>query len=96
MTRLHPHVTMTYPQSRRRQVKVGAKIVQLTPREHAITEVLLMAPGPLSRNDIIEAVWLNPDEEPESAYRNVDRIICFARRKGVPIVLRRHVKGYEL
>lgn len=80
-------ISMTLPQYRRRECAVDGRCVRLKPAE-AETLALLLVNGPdrfLSGDELIEALWPNPDFEPNWALAIVWRRIHELRAYGVPI-----------
>lgn len=62
-------ISMTWPQYKRSECQVsGEFIVSLSPLETEILSTLLLRyPEPVSVNDLIEAVYLDADTEPDWA-----------------------------
>lgn len=79
---------------RRNEVDVGGLIVRLSPLEAEVLSTIIMRPL-TSRAQIIEAVWPDPDLEPDSAHNMVSVTISRLRRKGVPVACR-HGLGFEI
>lgn len=79
-------VSMTLPQLRRHECTIDGRVVKL---RHTLAELLalLLVSGPkfLSRDDLIEALWPNPDFEPEWAETIIHLRIHELRAHGVEI-----------
>lgn len=62
-------VAMTWPQYRRRQCSLDGRVIRLRGQEAEILLMLLLSnpDGFLPRDQLIEAMWPDPDFEPESA-----------------------------
>jgi DNA-binding winged helix-turn-helix (wHTH) protein len=87
---------MTMPQSRRSCASIEGVEVALFPQEARVLERLLLArPGLATHDEIIAAVWPDPDQEPENALGQVRMIVGWLRAKGIPVELR-HSQGYSL
>lgn len=78
----------------RGEVEVGGLIVYLSRQQVEVLSTIMMRPL-TSKAQIIEAVWPDPDLEPDSADNMVSGIISKLRRKGVPIG-NRHGLGFEI
>lgn len=73
---------MTWPQYQRRECTFKNTTVRLSPTQREILATLLMRRGQLVRRDeLIEAVYPDPDKEPETSYLVVDRMMWLLRRK---------------
>lgn len=86
-------VSMTMPQWRRGEC---ALVVPLQDRERDLLTALLIS-GPLrpvTRDELIEQVWSDPNCEPNSAYDNLRGVIMALRAKGIPIVC--DARGYVI
>jgi len=91
------YVGMTLPQSRRSHVTVGDREIYLTRQEHQIVEHLLLSrPRYVTRDELIQVLWPDPDLEPDYAENTVGAHICRARRKGVPITRLGYKMGYTV
>jgi len=89
-------ISMTLPQSKRREVSVNGRTVTLSPNEHKLVELLLLRGDALtSLGGAIEYIWPNPDLEPEWAFNIVTVLIYRTRKKGVPIETF-HGRGYSI
>lgn len=61
-------VSMTWPQMLRHEVAMDGYVVSVQPKSHAILVALLANRGrTLSKNELIEAIWPDPDDEPDWA-----------------------------
>lgn len=72
----------------RREVDVGGLLIRLSPHEAELVSTLLMRRVWVTRGEIIEAMWPDPDLEPENAYNSVSVYIRHLRDKGVPVINR--------
>jgi DNA-binding response OmpR family regulator len=79
-------ISMTFRQYRRNRCIIDGRSVSLTPM-FAETLATLLAAGPrfVSRSELIENLWDNPEDEPASAWQMIDRCILGLRRSGVVI-----------
>lgn len=79
-------ISMTMPQYRRRECSINGTSVHLRPMYIEVLSTLLAA-GPrfVSRTELIEAIWPNPELEPDYAWTLVDHCILSLRRAGVSI-----------
>lgn len=91
-------ISMTWPQYRRRECSVNAFLIPLTRSETEILSVLLMRyPDTVSKNDLIEALWEIPDNEPEFSEHTIDSMIHNLRKKiRLPYIASRTGFGYRL
>ena len=63
-------IRMTWPMYERQEVEIS-RVVYLTPRETELLSTLLVRRGHIiSANELIEAIWTDPNSEPECA-RNI-------------------------
>lgn len=59
-------ITMTWPQYRRCQCRIGNWIVPLSPTETELLSTLLIRyPNPVTVNELVEIIYPNPDAGPE-------------------------------
>jgi DNA-binding response OmpR family regulator len=85
------NVRITFAQSRRSEATINGVRVRLAPKMFKVLEILLMRSGtgcPVSKSEIVEHVWDDPDLEPEWAERTVDVYVMRLRRMGVLITTR--------
>lgn len=78
---------MTVPQYRRRECSIDGRTVHLCPAMCELLSVMLVS-GPdrfLGSSVLIEALWPNPDLEPDYAESMIWRYILRLRREGVVI-----------
>ncbi len=85
---------MTWPQYRRRECRV---VAALSPLEaELIATLLLRYPAPVSTAELIEAIYPDPDVEPDSAVTQIHALVRKAGHK----IGRRHIAasplGYRL
>jgi hypothetical protein len=78
---------MTYPQALRREVTVDGLTYRLSPMCHRLLLILLLrGPNRVTTNaDLIEALWPDPDTQPEATRENIHAYVMRLRRLGVPI-----------
>lgn len=88
-------IRMTWPQYRRQEIEVRGQVIRLSKSQAEIAFALLVRPGVVSFNDLIEAVWPDPDFEPDYARNILSIQIHKMRRKGIPVV-NYHSRGYSL
>lgn len=81
-------VSMTWTQYRYQVCRVDGKYVELGPVAHElVTRLLLAPPGHYVPSDeIVNWLWPNPDDEPETAY-NILRTMCWRLAKQHGIVI---------
>lgn len=61
-------IRMTWPQYKRHECQIGDFIVRLSPMQAEVLLVLLLRyPDPVSRGDLIEAIWPD-DNEPDTSH----------------------------
>lgn len=58
----------------------GKARIGLTYQENEIIWLLMLGKQ-VSREDIIDALWPNPDNQPDGCMRQVDVLMCAVRRK---------------
>ena len=74
-------IGMTWPQYRRCEVAVSGRVVKLSPQAADLIAFMLIRRGhALSRGELVEMLWPNPDREPEWAERQIDVLIHRTRR----------------
>jgi hypothetical protein len=80
-------VSMTFPQSMRDQCSVGDKVIQLSPTEARVLELLLLrgAGRFTAYSELIDMLWPNPDFEPEDVRNYLKVYVCKLRSKGIAI-----------
>lgn len=62
------NISMTYPQLLRNECTIDGSVIKMTPIMCRVLERLLLKRNTLVRwDEVIEAAYPNPDEEPESA-----------------------------
>ena len=89
-------ITMTLPQSRRREVVVHGQVIKLSGQVHALVELLVLRSRCIVPVEtIIEYIWPNPDFEPDWAATIVSVLLCRARQCGVPLETH-YGRGYSL
>jgi hypothetical protein len=88
-------ISMTFPQSLRNECTLGGKVLKLGPVQARVIEILLLTtPGHVISNaEMIEYLWPNPDEQPDTATKVVDQTFHRLRRKGIRIVYNGYGKG---
>lgn len=75
-------ITMTWPQYRRRQCSVGNWIVKLSPTETELLSTLLIRyPNPVTITELVEAVYPDPDAEPEYPEVHIVQRMCTSRAR---------------
>lgn len=79
-------VVMTAPMMRRSECLVDGRLVRLTPGQTNLLAVLLLK-GPVFTlwDELIEAVWPDPDLEPDQARRVLDVHMVRLRKRGIEI-----------
>jgi DNA-binding response OmpR family regulator len=79
-------ISMTFRQYRRNRCIIDGRSVSLTPM-FAETLATLLAAGPrfVSRSELIESIWGNPEHEPATVDHQIDRCVLGLRRCGVII-----------
>lgn len=92
-------VSMTYYQLLRRECTLGGEVIRLAGEQARLLAILLMQ-NPhryFDFGELIERMWPNPDEEPQSALKVIDQYIYRLRRCGIRIVRSRNLKrGYRI
>jgi len=90
-------ISMTLPQSHRGEVQIGESVVYLPPAIHRLAEYFLMQQPDrlISRAELIELLWPDPDTEPDRACSTVGVYICRLRRIGFEI-RNEHGRGWRL
>lgn len=80
-------ISMTLPQYRRHECTVDGRRIRLWSTWTEGLAVLLVSDpsGFVSRSTLIEAMWPDPDMEPDYAHTMVDRFVHELRRRGVTI-----------
>jgi hypothetical protein len=80
-------VSMTFPQSMRNQCRVGENVVQLTPAEARVFELLLLRGigRHTAYSDLVELMWPDPNDEPEDATGYLKVYVCKLRGRGIAI-----------
>jgi hypothetical protein len=98
MYRLLMAVGMTWPQYLRRECTVGEFTVKLSPHEaEVLLFLLLRCPNPVSRDEVLEWLYQEPDVEPDYAMGNVHSTIRNLKQKiGGFHVVSRLGYGYRL
>lgn len=91
-------ISMTWPQYRRREFTLDCHVVRLSHQQIEVLSVLLMRhPHPVPIGHLIEAVWPNPDLEPDAASNQISVILIKIRRTiGYHRILRRIGLGMQL
>ncbi len=89
------YVRMTWPQHQRREIEIGGVRVYLRPKLHMMASVLVMRPGIVSHGDLIEAIWPDPDFEPDHARNLLHVYANQLRARGVPVI-EHWGRGFEL
>lgn len=74
-------IRMTWPMYRRQQIAVGDRLYGLSPQQTEIMFVLLSRHGYVSKNDLIEAVWPDPELEPDTASAVITTQVCLLRKR---------------
>jgi DNA-binding response OmpR family regulator len=80
-------ISMTWPQSLRHEATIDGRRVHFPPGQCALLEVLLLNPPWrfVEGDEMIEAIWPDPDLQPLGARGVVSVYACHLRRAGVPI-----------
>lgn len=80
-------ISMTLPQCRRHEATIDGEVVHLTPNETELVALMLVSdPNQIVDKDtFIEAIWPNPDTQPDTAPKIIDVLVMWCRKKGVPI-----------
>lgn len=87
-------ISMTMPQYRRRECRYRGETVKLTPTETEIVSTLLALRGRcVPRQELIEILWPNPDDEPEWSYNQIAQYIRRLRRKLPGLIISRYALG---
>lgn len=76
-------ISMTWPQCLRCELKLGPRLMKLAPLEHSLLRALLFNHRSLSIDELIEAMWPDPDYEPEWANNSVKVYVSRLRAKGI-------------
>jgi DNA-binding response OmpR family regulator len=77
-------ISMTWPEYQRRQCRIGAFVVQLTPLETELLSALLVGyPHSVTIEALIESAYPDPDSEPDDAEATIiEGIRKLARKIG--------------
>jgi DNA-binding SARP family transcriptional activator len=88
---------MTLPQGLRREATINGVPVKLSPRRHALLELLLLSPPSrlVGVEEIVERLWPDPDLQPLGALDCLHIYIMQLRRLGVPIE-GQHGRGWRI
>src|SRR5688572_11456122 len=78
-------ISMTLPQYRRGECTIDGHVVRMRRTCTELLAVLLVADRFLSHSELTEAVWPDPDFEPEFARNTIEQSILRLRRNGVVI-----------
>lgn len=82
--------------SRRCEAEVDGVVVQLPRRVHCVLEILLILRGRiLSRGQLTELLWPDPDDEPENIRQYLAWAAWWMRHVGIGVVVH-HGRGMEL
>lgn len=93
---LSSDISMTVPQMRRNQAVINGELKRITPFAHKLLVVLILNRGRLlSRSELIERLYPNPDDEPEGIDKYMARMIGHLRVYGISIETI-HTMGYRL
>lgn len=90
-------ISMTWPQYLRCQCTVAGQVVTLTRMEIEILLFLALRPGWVSRDEMVEFIYPDPDLEPEWAVNNMSVYIYRMRcRFGYHFIESQPCYGYRL
>jgi DNA-binding winged helix-turn-helix (wHTH) protein len=80
-------LSMTIPEALRGEVMVDGNRVHLTPTEMRLVSLLLVTPpdSVIETYDLIEALWPNPDTQPETAPKIISVMRYKLVHKGIRI-----------
>ena len=89
-------VSMTMPQARRCCATIDGVEVNMAPHMAMVLEHLLLTSNRVaSHEELIAAIWPDPDEEPENALGQLRMYISWLRETGLQIECTRF-RGYQL
>jgi DNA-binding response OmpR family regulator len=90
-------IRMTWPQYRRSQCTADGRVVQLSPTEANVLLFLMLRPGWVSVNELIEFIYPDPDLEPDAAGKTVSVFIYLLRQRvGRHAIESNVTRGYRL
>lgn len=80
-------ISMTLPQYRRNECDIDGRRIRMKPCEADVLAILMVSnpAGFVTKETLIEAVWPDPDFEPDYALQSIWVRINWLRAKGVPI-----------
>lgn len=88
---------MTWPQYLRRECTFNGDVIKLGRVQTEILSTLLMrSPAPVSASDLIEAVYPNPDKEPDWADSCIKVLVHRVRKKLPGVIEVRYGMGYTI
>lgn len=88
---------MTVPQMRRCECTHYGRVVRLTHRECEVLTILLLRRGtPVSTTELIEAIYPNPDSEPDYGVSTIGAFLCRLRRKMPGLIETNWCWGYSI
>jgi DNA-binding SARP family transcriptional activator len=89
-------VRMTFPMSQRYEAEINGELVRLEPNPHRLLEVMLLRGRELTTvGSLIEALWPDPDFEPDWAESAIHVYLMRLRRSGVRIFCQ-YSLGYRI
>jgi len=91
-------ISMTWPQYLRHECKVGDFVVGLSRREtEALFVLLVRYPAPVRNAELLGAVYLDPDAEPDRPELQIEQIVRrLARKLGQYRIACSHGFGWRL
>lgn len=79
-------IGMTWPQYLRHSCSIDGREVRMTPREAELCLLFMLRRGrPMTKPEIIEWLWPDPDDEPDWANNVINVFVRRLRKAGVPI-----------
>jgi hypothetical protein len=91
-------ISMTWPQYLRRECRIGDFLIPLSPIETELLLVLLVRyPAPVTVGELIDAIYPDPDREPEFADDQIRQSVRrLARRVGTFRIFACDRLGYRI
>lgn len=89
-------ISMTWPQYQRRECSAFIKVKLSRMEAELLSTLLARRPAPLTINDLIEAIYPDPNAEPDFAVQMTHRVIGRLRRKLGSHYIERTAMGYRL
>jgi DNA-binding winged helix-turn-helix (wHTH) protein len=79
-------IRMTLPMASRREAEIDGQLEHFSPTAHRLLELLLIrGPRWTLHGDMIEIMYPDPDNEPETAYKSLAQSLTILRQAGVKI-----------